>query len=148
MKYDEAMKTDHEGWGKAVEEEHDRMVKNLVCTPVKLSEVPKGAKVLTSTWACKLKSNGTKRVRINGHGYEQVDGVHYDGTSIYAPLTNEVSVRIMMVLVLMADWIGRVNYVKGVFLKGSLEEDEKMYMQQYMGQSKLQWHFRENCWSA
>eukprot|EP00957_Ditylum_brightwellii_P200524 15287157-Ditylum_brightwellii.AAC.1 len=33
-----------------------------------------------------------------------------------------------MVLVLVADWIGRVNDVKGAFLKGELEEDEKMYM--------------------
>eukprot|EP00957_Ditylum_brightwellii_P094529 7198447-Ditylum_brightwellii.AAC.1 len=33
MKYDEAMKTNHEGWEKAVEEEHDRMVKNLIWTP-------------------------------------------------------------------------------------------------------------------
>eukprot|EP00957_Ditylum_brightwellii_P157826 12012722-Ditylum_brightwellii.AAC.1 len=89
MKYNEAMKTDHEGWEKAVEEEHDRMVKNLVSMSVKLSEVPKGAKVLTSTWACKLKSNGTKRARINGRGSEQVDGVHYDGTSIHAHVTNE-----------------------------------------------------------
>eukprot|EP00957_Ditylum_brightwellii_P157725 12005311-Ditylum_brightwellii.AAC.1 len=59
-----------------------------------------------------------KRACINGHGYEQVDGVHYDGTSIHAPVTNEVSVRIVIVLALMADWIGRVNNVKGAFLKG------------------------------
>eukprot|EP00957_Ditylum_brightwellii_P158154 12037908-Ditylum_brightwellii.AAC.1 len=64
-------------------------MKNLVWMPVKLSEVPKEAKVLASTWACKLKSNRTKRACINGRGYEQVDGVHYDGTSIHAPVTNE-----------------------------------------------------------
>eukprot|EP00957_Ditylum_brightwellii_P127504 9723610-Ditylum_brightwellii.AAC.1 len=65
------------------------MVKNLVWMHVKLSEVPKGTKSLTSTWACKLKSHGTKRASINGRGYEQVGGVHYDGMSIHAPVTNE-----------------------------------------------------------
>eukprot|EP00957_Ditylum_brightwellii_P130225 9934192-Ditylum_brightwellii.AAC.1 len=34
MKYNEAMKTNHKIWAKTVEEEHDRMVKNLVWTPV------------------------------------------------------------------------------------------------------------------
>eukprot|EP00957_Ditylum_brightwellii_P001578 123677-Ditylum_brightwellii.AAC.1 len=37
------------------------MVKNQVWTPIKLNKVPKGATILTSTWACKLKSNGQKR---------------------------------------------------------------------------------------
>jgi hypothetical protein len=54
MKYDEAMKTaDANSWKMAVEEEHNRMVDNEVWTPVPKSEVPVGAKVLTSTWAMK-----------------------------------------------------------------------------------------------
>eukprot|EP00957_Ditylum_brightwellii_P159705 12155788-Ditylum_brightwellii.AAC.1 len=61
------------------------MIDNGVWCPVKLCKVPKGAKVLTSRWACKLKSNGTNRARINGRVYEQIDGVHYDSTSIHAP---------------------------------------------------------------
>eukprot|EP00957_Ditylum_brightwellii_P035889 2719932-Ditylum_brightwellii.AAC.1 len=73
MKYDEATTKDPEGWGRAIEEEHQRMIDNDVGRPVKLSKVPKGAKVLISTWACKLKSNDTKRSRINGRSYEQID---------------------------------------------------------------------------
>eukprot|EP00957_Ditylum_brightwellii_P196591 14978675-Ditylum_brightwellii.AAC.3 len=34
------------------------MVTNKVWCPIKLSELPKGTKILTTTWACKLKSNG------------------------------------------------------------------------------------------
>ena len=49
MKYDEAMATDREGWTKAVEEENDRMVANNVWRPIKLSELPKDTKILTST---------------------------------------------------------------------------------------------------
>eukprot|EP00957_Ditylum_brightwellii_P120469 9191558-Ditylum_brightwellii.AAC.1 len=33
-----------------------------------------------------------------------------------------------MVLTLMADWIGRVNDVKGAFLKGESEEGKKVYI--------------------
>ena len=60
MKYDTAMKSsDAEQWRKAVEEEYERMEENGVWTPVPKSTVPTNAKVLTSTWAMKKKSNGT-----------------------------------------------------------------------------------------
>ena len=91
--------------------------------------MPAGAKVLTSTWAMKKKSNGTFRARINGRGYEQIDGQHYDGSSIHAPVTNDCSVRIVMVLALMARWHGHIVDVKGGFLNGHLDhEKEKMYL--------------------
>eukprot|EP00957_Ditylum_brightwellii_P031667 2401616-Ditylum_brightwellii.AAC.1 len=138
MKYEEAMTADEKGWTKAVEEEHQRMVGNNVWRPVKLNNVPKGAKILTSTWAYKLKSNGRKRARINGRGYEQVDGLHYDGSSIHSPVTNETSVRIVMTLALMAGWVGRINDVKGAFLKGNLDKDkERMYMKVPQGFEKF-----------
>ena len=129
MKYKEAMATDKKGWTKAVEEEHERMVTNGVWKAVKRDNIPSRAKVLTSTWACKLKSNGVKRARINGRGYEQIDGIHYDSSSIHSPVTNDISVRIVLVLALMAGWIGRISDVKGAFLKGDLEmTKEEMYM--------------------
>ena len=101
MKFDEAMRTDKEGWTKAVKEEHDRMVENKVWQPVKVKDVPKGAKILTSTWACKQKANGVKWARMNGRGYEQVDGVHYDSLSVHSPVTNDIIIRIVFVLSLM-----------------------------------------------
>jgi hypothetical protein len=137
MKYKEAMRSDKEGWDKAVEEEHNRMIENNVWKVVNKVDVPKRAKILTSTWACKLKSNGTKRARINGRGYEQVDGVHYDSASIHSPVTNYTSVRIIFTLALMAGWIGRISDVKGAFLKGDLNEDkEQMFMHVPEGFSK------------
>ena len=98
MKYDEAMATDKIGWSKAVEEEHERMVKNNVWRPIKLSKFPRGIKLLTSTWACKLKLNGTKRARLNARGYNQIDGIQFDSASIHAPVTNEISVRVIMTI--------------------------------------------------
>ena len=76
MKYDEAMTVDEKGWTEHVDAEHERTVTNKVWRPVKLEIFSLNAKILTLTWACKLKSNGVKRARINGQGYEQVDGLH------------------------------------------------------------------------
>ncbi|MFO0523114.1 MAG: hypothetical protein ACK515_22215, partial [bacterium] len=79
MKYDEAMASiDAAKWAKAVEEEHDRMVENQVWKAMPMEDVPPGAKILTSTWAMKKKSNGKFRARLNCRGYEQVPGIHYD----------------------------------------------------------------------
>ena len=93
-------------------------------TPVQIKDVPTNAKILTSTWAMKKKANGTFRARCNARGYEEVDGVHYDGTSIAAPVTNELSVRTLFVMMLMADWVGHVLDVKGAFLRGEFEPNQ------------------------
>ena len=59
MKYKEAMKTkDKEKWTQAVQEELERFKKHDVFDVVKLKDVPTGVKMLTTTWAMKLKSNG------------------------------------------------------------------------------------------
>ena len=53
---------------------------------VKIYNAPKKAKILTSTWVVKKKSNGNFRARINGCVYEQVDGIHFNGSSIHFQL--------------------------------------------------------------
>jgi hypothetical protein len=79
MKYDEAMKSlDDDEWKQAVKEEYERMVENVVWTPVQNSDVASDAKIITSTWAMKKKSNSTFRARLNGRGFEQVPGIHYE----------------------------------------------------------------------
>ena len=93
MKYKEAMASpEAKGWKEAVVKDHDRMVQHKVWKPVKHKDVPAGAKVITSTWAMKKKSHGFKRARLNGRGYEQVDGDHYDASSIASPVTNDVTI--------------------------------------------------------
>eukprot|EP00957_Ditylum_brightwellii_P094111 7164942-Ditylum_brightwellii.AAC.2 len=43
MKYDKVMAKDKDGWTEAINEEHQRMLKNDVWHPIKLKAVPKGA---------------------------------------------------------------------------------------------------------
>jgi len=65
------MSSDRIGWTMTVEKEYKRMVSNKVWFPIRIIDVRKRAKVLTSTLAMKLKSNDRLRDRINGRGYEQ-----------------------------------------------------------------------------
>jgi hypothetical protein len=129
MKFPEAMSgNDAVNWQKAVDEEHERMKKMAVWKAVLKEEIPKHAKVLTSTWAMKKKSNGTYRARLNARGYEQVDGEHYQSHSISSPVSNEVTIRIVFTLMLMAGWVGELLDVKGAFLHGDFEDEEDVYM--------------------
>ena len=130
LKFKQAMKTkDRVEWLKAVEEEHKKMEKYKVWTPVKLSKVPKGAKVLSTTWAMKKKANGVFRARLNARGFEQVEGMHYDASSISSPVATDVSIRIAMILGLMARWESELVDVKGAFLNGSLGDGDQIYME-------------------
>ena len=66
MKFDKAMKTtDKPYWMDAINKEDNKFVENQVW------EVPEDAKIISSTWAMKKKSNGTCRARLNAQGFEQ-----------------------------------------------------------------------------
>jgi hypothetical protein len=79
LKYNQAMKgPDKKHWQVAVEEEHERMIKNKVWKAVPKTSVPKEATILTSTWAMKKKASGVYHARLNARGYEQIDGEHFD----------------------------------------------------------------------
>jgi hypothetical protein len=107
MKYKEAINgPDGKTWEKEIENEHDCMVKNDAWEPVKKSLLPKGTKVIDSTWACKKKSTRKLRGRLNAHGFKQVEGLHYDGTSTHAPVTNTGTIQIVLILMNMANWDG------------------------------------------
>ena len=103
MKYKEVMATkDRDQWIKAVDKEHDRFTNMKIGEAIERKNVPEAAKVLTSTWTMKKKANGTFRARLNARGYEQVDGIHFDKDDIASPVTNDVTIRIVFVLMLMA----------------------------------------------
>ena len=131
MKFKQAMRTpDKEKWVAAVEDEHKNMVKYGVWKAVPPETLPSGMKLITSTWAMKKKASGVCRARVVARGFEQIDGMHYDGSSVASPVTNELSIRMMMCLALMCGWITRIVDVKGAFLRGEFEEgSEPVYME-------------------
>ena len=129
MKYHEAMASkDRVKWLKAAEEELYRMWKHKVWTPYKLRDIPRNVRILDTTWAMKKKSNGTYRARINARGFKQVDGEHYDSASISSPVTNDTTIRIAFVLMIMMQGDGKLCDVKGAFLHGEFEDGEVIYI--------------------
>ena len=129
MKYDEAMsKPDKDKWKKGVEEELQRMLKSKVFKAVPKSKVPPGAKILTSTWAMKKKANGTYRARINARGFEQIEGEHYDATATAAPVVNEATIFIVLIVMVMGGMYAELMDVRGAFLHGTFPDGETLYM--------------------
>jgi hypothetical protein len=130
MKYKQAMKTkDKDMWTEAVFEEHDRMVKRQVWRAELKKDVPKGAKILTSTWAMKKKASGRYRARLNARGYEQVDGQHFDSTKKSSPVTNDATIRIVMILTIIFGWTAGLIDVQGAFLCGNFKDGEEIYIE-------------------
>jgi hypothetical protein len=120
-----------------MKEEHERMVKNKVWKAIPPSEVPKGKKIILLTWAYKKKLNNTYCARPNARGFQQISGVHYDPKSVVAPVTNDITIRIVMILMIMATWVGELLDVKGEFLHGQFGERMKplhMFIPQGMEQ--------------
>ena len=143
MKYEDALKSkDADKWLKAIEEEHDRMVEKGVFEVVPRKDVPAGSKIMTNTWAMKKKSNGTYRARTNARGFEQVDGKHYDSKDTAAPVVTEITIRVVLVLIIMAGMYAELLDVHGAFLLGDFDPKHKMYMELPKGFEK--W-YPSNC---
>jgi hypothetical protein len=131
MNYREAMNsTDAAAWDEEVGREKERFDKYNVLTLVPRASLPADAKVLTTTWAMKKKPNGDLRGRLNARGYEQVDGVHFYGDNISAPVTNPMMVRLIMTLFASnPEWIAVILDVEGAFLQGSFTDGEELYIE-------------------
>jgi len=48
-------------------------------------------------------------------GFLQEEGVHYRGNSTAALVTNETTIKIVMVLLVVTDWKAHVIDIKGLF---------------------------------
>ena len=129
MKYDEAMAgPDRDKWIEAVKDEYENLRHYKVFEPVSKDDLPKDAKILTSTWAMKKKASGRYKARLNARGFEQVDGVHYDSNDKSAPVAGNMTVLIMLVLMIMSNFWAELLDVKGAFLNGRFAEGEHLYM--------------------
>ena len=67
--------------------------------------------------------------RLTARGFKQIDGLGYDSASIHVSVTNAISVRIVLTLMLMAGWTAEVVDVRGAFLHGQFADGERVYME-------------------
>jgi hypothetical protein len=73
-------------------------------------------------------------------------GSAHDPKTLAAPVTNNMTIQIVMILMIMATWFGKLLEVKGAFLHGQFGECEKplhMYIPQGLEQFyPLKWILR------
>ena len=51
-----------------------------------------------------------------------MEGFHYNEANIVSSVTNNMSIRIIMVLAIMASWLARILNFRGAFLKWIIGE--------------------------
>jgi len=83
-------------WRTVIRKEFCDMIKREVWVNVKRSSVPVGRKLFGSKWVFKEKRDGRFRARLVCLGYSQIPGVDFGDN--YAPVGNDVTFRIVMVL--------------------------------------------------
>ena len=81
-------------------------------------------KLIGNKWVFKIKKNGVYRARLVALGYSQVPGVDY--TENYAPVINDITYRLLLVLFHLHKYDSRIIDVETAFLYGDL--DEEIYM--------------------
>ena len=130
MKLHHALQSnDKEAWEAAIAHELARFKKHSVFEVVPKKLLPPTTRPLSSTWNMKKKSNGVFRARLTIRGFEQVPNIHYGPEWISAPVSNAVTICIVLVLLLMMGGYLHVIDVCSAFLLGLFDnEDERVYV--------------------
>ena len=85
-------------------------------------------KILPKTWAMKKKASGRKKAIINACGYAQKKGEDYEENGTAAPVVNEITLRIVLALMLIARMAGNVYDIKGAFLHGQFINERRIHI--------------------
>jgi Reverse transcriptase (RNA-dependent DNA polymerase) len=89
-------------WLKTMEEEFKNMEDHQIFTPVEVSYIPSSAKILSTTLGNDKEANGRFKARIIARGFEQVDGEHFDCADKASPVVNDITIRVILSLIVMA----------------------------------------------
>ncbi len=110
-----------EKWRGAIRKEFRDMLSRGVWRTKSRNAVPSGRKMIGSKWVFKMKKNGVFRARLVALGYSQIPGVDY--TDNFAPVINDVTLRVLLVMCLVLGYSTQVIDVETAFLHGILEEE-------------------------
>lgn len=125
---------EREGWRDAIRKEFHDMIKRGVWRRVKRTQVPSNRRTIGSKWVFKRKRDGRFRARLCGLGYTQIAGI--DFTANYAPVINDVTLRILLVLKMLKNWNTELIDIETAFLHGDMEEI--IYMNLPEGLNKIE----------
>ena len=111
-------------WRDAIRKEFRDMINRGVWRYRKRATIESDQKLIGNKWVFKIKKNGVFRARLVALGYSQIPGV--DFTDNYAPVVNDVTIRVVLVLYYCNNWYVESIDIETAFLYGELEE--KIYM--------------------
>ena len=97
------------------------MKKRIVWFKMLKVKKPEGRTLVKSKWVFKIKRNETYRARLVACGYSQIPGVEF--AENYSPVINDVTFRIMLVMMMMKNWDAKIIDTVTVFLEGDLDEE-------------------------
>lgn len=97
------------------------MLRNGVWRKGGLKEIPWNRKGIGTKWVFREKKNGVFRARLVAKGYDQIAGIDFQYN--FAPVTSEVTLRILLIMWLINDYFAEVADVQTAFLHGELEEE-------------------------
>jgi hypothetical protein len=112
---------EQKNWRIAIKKEFNDMIKRGVWKRISTQQLPTGRTLIGNKWVFKKKKNGVHRARLVALGYSQVPGI--DFTENYAPVVNDITMRMLLVLKLLHNWKGEIIDVETAFLYGDLEEE-------------------------
>ena len=108
-------------WQEAIRKEFSDMKKREVWEHVAKKSIPENRPLVGCKWVFKIKRDGTHRARLVALGYSQIPGV--DFTENYAPVVNDVTFRMVLVIIMIKKLKTRLLDVETAFLHGKLEEE-------------------------
>lgn len=113
-------------WSKAIKEELEAHTSNQTWEVV---ERPHGRHLLTAKWVFtnKYSENGDivrRKARLVARGFSQRPGLDFDET--YAPVAAIQSIRTLVAIAIVNNWVIERFDVKTAFLHGEIEEDVLM----------------------
>ena len=107
-------------WRIAIKKEFRDMNSRKVWETFKKSNIPKDRRCIKCKWIFDIKRDGRFRARLVACGYSQVPGV--DFVESYAPVINDITWQILIVLKIMMGYDALIVDVETAFLHGDLEE--------------------------
>ena len=108
-----------EKWSTAIRKEFHDMNHSQVWMKIKKSEVSPNRRCVKTKWVFKIRRNSIFHARLVDRGYSQIAGVYY--TDNYAQVINYFTWRVILILMLLNNYDGKLIDIEVAFLHGDLE---------------------------
>jgi hypothetical protein len=93
---------------------------------IKQNEIPKGRWCMKHKWVFEIKRNGVFQARLMACRYSQIPGV--DFMESHSPVINDVTVRIILILLILQKYKAMIVDIEMAFLHGVLNKGKEIYM--------------------